>query len=202
MDSQAFFKISYGLFLISAHEEGRDNACIANTVMQLTDSPRRISVVLNKSNLTCDMIAKTKRLAVSVLSNDAPFALFRHFGFQSGRDTDKFDGSFGCQREANGLISLNVYINAVFSANVIDVMDVGTHMLFVAEVEDARTLSNLPSLTYADYFAYVKPKPEASTKPKGYVCKICGYVYEGEMLPPDFVCPLCKHGAEDFEPLR
>ena len=114
MDSQAFFKISYGLFLISAHEEGRDHACIANTVMQLTDSPRRICVVRNKSNLTCDMIAKTKRLAVSVLSNDALFALFRHFGFQSGRDTDKFDGSFGCQREANGLLSLNVYTNAVF----------------------------------------------------------------------------------------
>lgn len=202
MDPKAFFKISYGLFLISAQESGKDNACIANTVMQLTDTPcRRISVALNKGNYTCDMILRTKKLAVSVLSNDAPFSLFQKFGFQSGKDVDKFDGTFPVKREANGVLSLAAYTNAVFTAKVTEVVDADTHVLFIAEVEDAYTLSELPSLTYADYFAHVKPKPETK-KTKGYVCKICGYVYEGENLPPDFVCPLCKHGAEDFEPIE
>ncbi len=201
MDPNAFFKISYGLFLISASEAGKDNACIANTVMQLTDSPRRISITLNKSNLTCEMIERTKKVAVSVLSNNAPFTLFQQFGFKSGREVDKFDGSFATKREANGLLSLTEFTNAVFLASVTDILDVGTHMLFVADVDDAYTVSDLPSLTYADYFANVKPKPEAP-KAKGYVCKICGYVYEGDPLPSDFVCPLCKHGAEDFEPIE
>ena len=201
MDPNAFFKISYGLFLISASEAGKDNACIANTVMQLTDSPRRISITLNKSNLTCEMIERTKKVAVSVLSNNAPFTLFQQFGFKSGREVDKFDGSFATKREANGLLSLTEFTNAVFLASVIDILDVGTHMLFVADVDDAYTISDLPSLTYADYFANVKPKPEPP-KAKGYVCKICGYVYEGDPLPSDFVCPLCKHGAEDFEPIE
>ena len=147
------------------------------------------------------MIRRTKKLTVSVLSNDAPFALFRQFGFLSGKDTDKFDGSFATKREDNGLLSLKVFTNAVFLASVQEIVDVGTHLLFIADVDDAYTLSDLPSLTYADYFAYVKPKAEPQ-KVKGYVCKICGYVYEGETLPPDFVCPLCKHGAEDFEPIQ
>ena len=199
MDPKAFFKISYGLFLISANESGKDNACIANTVMQLTDAPsRRIAVALNKSNYTCEMINRTKKFAVSILSNDAPFSLFRQFGFQSGRDTDKFDGTFATKREENGVLSLGVYTNAVLLGNVVEAVDVGSHMLFIAEIDQAYTLSELPSLTYADYFAYVKPKPETK-KTKGYICKICGYLYEGENLPEDFVCPLCKHGAEDFE---
>ena len=147
------------------------------------------------------MIERQKKLTVSVLSNDAPFSLFRQFGFQSGKDTDKFDGSFATKRENNGLLSLNEYTNAVFLSTVSEIVDVGSHLLFIADVDDAYTVTDLPSLTYADYFAYVKPKAE-TPKAKGYVCKICGYVYEGENLPADFVCPLCKHGAEDFEPIE
>ncbi len=201
IDNSAMFKLSYGLFVLSAQENDIDNGCIINTVTQVTDSPKRISIAVNKANLTHDMILHTGAFNVSVLSTDAPFTLFQQFGFQSGRDTDKWAGVPEL-RTQNGLRYLGYATNAVISARVISVEDMGTHSVFMAEVTEAITLAVTPSMTYQYYFDHVKPAPLPSTAPKtGWVCKICGYVYEGETLPPDFVCPLCKHGPEDFERL-
>jgi len=201
VDANAMFKLSYGLFVLSAQENGKDNGCIVNTVAQLTDTPKRITVAVNKQNLTHDMILRTGKLNVSVLTESVPFKVFENFGFRSGRDADKFEGLTGVERSANGLAYLTENTNALISATVIEAQDYGTHTLFVADVTEAKVLSDEPSVTYAYYFANIKPKPQAAGKKKGYVCKICGFVYEGEELPADYVCPLCKHGAEDFEPL-
>ena len=203
MENDAFFSLSYGLFVLSAREGEHDNACIINTAQQVTDSPKRISITVNKQNLTHDMILRTGRFNLSVLSEDADFKVFRQFGFRSGRDTaDKFDGA-AAVRTDNGLRYVPGVSNAVISGKVIQTIDCGTHTLFLAEVTEARVLSRVPSATYAYYFAHIKPKPQpAAEQKKGFVCKICGYVYEGDTLPADFICPLCKHGAEDFEPLQ
>ena len=203
VDNQAMFALSYGLFVLSAREGERDNACIINTAAQVTDTPKRISITVNKQNLTHDMILKTGVFNLSVLSQDASFAQFRQYGFRSGRDTvDKFDGAEPV-RTANGLRYEPAGTNAVLSGKVIQTLDCGTHTLFLAEVTEARVLSDVPSATYAYYFEHIKPKPQpAAEKKTGFVCKICGYVYEGETLPADYICPLCKHGAEDFEPLK
>lgn len=203
VDNQAMFALSYGLFVLSAREGERDNACIINTAAQVTDTPKRISITVNKQNLTHDMILKTGVFNLSVLSQDASFAQFRQYGFRSGRDTaDKFDGAEAV-RTANGLRYEPAGTNAVLSGKVIQTLDCGTHTLFLAEVTEARVLSDVPSATYAYYFEHIKPKPQpAAEKKTGFVCKICGYVYEGETLPEDYICPLCKHGAEDFEPLK
>ena len=198
VDPTAMFKLSYGLFVLTA-KDGRDNGCIINTVTQITDTPKRISIAVNKANLTHDMILKTGEFNVSVLSTDADFGLFKRFGFQSGRDADKFEGLDTLARSSNGLLYLTQAANALISGKVIQALDFGTHTLFIADVTEARVLDNAPSLTYAYYFEHVKPKPQAFNQPKGWVCKICGYVYEGDELPADFICPLCKHGAEDFE---
>ena len=203
VDNQAMFALSYGLFVLSAREGERDNACIINTAAQVTDTPKRISITVNKQNLTHDMILKTGVFNLSVLSQDASFAQFQQYGFRSGRDTaDKFDGAEPV-RTANGLRYEPAGTNAVLSGKVIQTLDCGTHTLFLAEVTEARVLSDVPSATYAYYFEHIKPKPQpAAEKKTGFVCKICGYVYEGETLPADYICPLCKHGAEDFEPLK
>lgn len=201
MDPAAFFKLSYGLFVLTAREGEKDNGCIINTTQLLTDTPKRITIAVNKQNLTHDMILRTGVFNVSVLTEKVPFKVFQHFGFQSGRDTDKFAGWQG-PRSANGLCYLPEYTNALLSGRVISTADYGTHTLFVAEVTEARILSEEPSVTYSYYFQHIKPKPQPQAeKKKGFVCKICGYVYEGDTLPEDFVCPLCKHGAADFEPL-
>ena len=201
MDPAAFFKLSYGLFVLTAREGEKDNGCIINTAQLLTDTPKRITIAVNKQNLTHDMILRTGVFNVSVLTEKVPFKVFQHFGFQSGRDTDKFAGWQG-PRSANGLCYLPEYTNALLSGRVISTADYGTHTLFVAEVTEARILSEEPSVTYSYYFQHIKPKPQPQAeKKKGFVCKICGYVYEGDTLPEDFVCPLCKHGAADFEPL-
>ena len=201
MDPAAFFKLSYGLFVLTAQEGEKDNGCIINTAQLLTDTPKRITIAVNKQNLTHDMILRTGVFNVSVLTEKVPFKVFQHFGFQSGRDTDKFAGWEG-PRSANGLCYLPEYTNALLSGRVISTADYGTHTLFVAEVTEARILSEEPSVTYSYYFQHIKPKPQPQAeKKKGFVCKICGYVYEGDTLPEDFVCPLCKHGAADFEPL-
>ena len=201
MDPAAFFKLSYGLFVLTAREGEKDNGCIINTAQLLTDTPKRITIAVNKQNLTHDMILRTGVFNVSVLTEKVPFKVFQHFGFQSGRDTDKFAGWEG-PRSANGLCYLPEYTNALLSGRVISTADYGTHTLFVAEVTEARILSEEPSVTYSYYFQHIKPKPQPQAeKKKGFVCKICGYVYEGDTLPEDFVCPLCKHGAADFEPL-
>ena len=201
VEPNAMFKLSYGLFVLTAREANRDNGCIINTVTQLTDSPKRISIAVNKQNLTHDMILKTGVFNVSILSERAPFAIFKHYGFQSGRDTDKFAGVPALARAQNGVYYLPDSTNAFLSGKVTQTIDLGTHTLFIADVTEARVLSDVPSMTYAYYFENVKPKPAALQKQTGWVCKICGYVYEGEELPPDFICPLCKHGAEDFEKL-
>ena len=202
VDKGAMFKFSYGLFVLTAREGDKDNGCIINTAGQLTDNPKRIQIAVNKSNYTHDMILRTGVFNVSVLSQDAPFKVFQQFGFCSGRDTDKFAGcGYDC-RTVNGVRYVPENTNAVISGRVISATDYGTYTLFVADVTEAEVLSGVPSVTYQYYFDHIKPKPApAAEKKTGWVCKICGYVYEGEELPPDYVCPLCKHGPEDFEKL-
>ena len=200
VDQNALFKLSYGLYLLTAEENGKHNGCIINTAVQLTDTPKRITIAVNKANFTHDMILKTRKFNLSVLSTSAPFALFKHFGFQSGRNTEKFDATFETRLSENGLVYLNQHCNAFISGKVIEARDYGTHTLFVAEITEAKVTSGEPSVTYTYYFDHIKPKPQPAEEDKpGWVCKICGYVYEGENLPADYICPLCKHGAEDFE---
>ena len=201
IENDAFFKLSYGLFVVSAKDGGKDYGCIINTAAQLTDTPKRMTITVNKANYTHDVILKTGAFNISTLTEAAPFSVFERFGFQSGRDTDKFDGWCDESRCSGGIRYLGKYANAYFSCRVIEARDCGTHTLFIADVVEARVLSSEPSVTYAYYFAHIKPKPAAIADKTGHVCKICGYVYEGEGLPEDFICPLCKHGAADFEKL-
>ncbi len=200
MDNSAMFKIGYGLYLLTAKEGQKDNGCIVNTVMQVTQTPLTMVLGLNKMNYTHDMIKKTGVFNVTALCQNCPFDLFKQFGFQSGRDTDKFAGVDYAVRADNGLLYLNKHATAYFSCRVLEEQDYGTHTLFKAEVVDARTLSNEESLTYSYYQTHTKPKPQPVKFTKTvWRCKICGYIYEGEELPADFICPLCKHGAADFE---
>jgi flavin reductase (DIM6/NTAB) family NADH-FMN oxidoreductase RutF len=202
VDIPAFFKLSYGLFLLSTKDGDKDNGCIINTAVQVTDTPKRVSIAVNKKNFTHDLILKTGIFTVSTLTIDTPFKFFQHFGFQSGRDVDKFADAQEKKRGANGLIYGSLFSNAFISGKVMAATDYGSHTLFVADVTEAGLLSDVPSLTYQYYFDNVKPKPPLTTEKKqGYVCKICGYIHEGPDLPADFVCPLCKHGAADFEKL-
>ena len=201
VDPTAMFKLSYGLFVLTAKDGEKDNGCIINTVMQVTDVKKRIAIAVNKANYTHDMIKKTGVFNVSVLTTEAPFKLFKQFGFQSGRDTDKFAEGGAEVRTANGLRYVPEYANAVISGKVVEEHEYDTHTLFVAEVTEAAVLSNVPSVTYQYYFDHIKPQPQTTTEKTGYVCKICGYIYEGDTLPEDFICPLCKHGAADFEKL-
>lgn len=203
LDPTALFNLSYGLYVLTAREDGRDCGCIVNTVTQLTENPTRIALSVNKQNFTNEVIQRTGVFNVSVLTEAAPMDLFRHFGFQSGRDVDKFAGRADPVSE-NGLRYIGGPANALISGKVEQAIDCGTHMLYIALVTEARKLSDAPSMTYAYYFANVKPKPQPkpAEKPRrGFVCRICGYFYEGDELPPDFICPLCKHGAADFEPV-
>jgi len=200
IDPAAMFKLSYGLYVLSAVDGDKHNGCIINTGVQLTDTPKRITIAVNKANLTHDMILKTGKFNLSVLDQTAPFGVFKQFGFVSGRDTEKFDGKYQIRMSENGLVYLCQHSNAFISGKVIEATDYGTHTLFVADVTQAQVLSNESSMTYDFYFEHVKPKPQASAEAKpGYVCKICGWEYDGEELPEDIICPLCKHGAADFE---
>ncbi len=201
IDPGAMFKLSYGLFVLTAKEGQKDNGCIINTVMQVTDATKRIAIAVNKANYTHDMIKKTGVFNVSVLTTDTPFRVFRQFGFQSGRNADKFAEGGTEVRTANGLRYVPEYSNAVISGKVVQELEYDTHTLFIAEVTEASVLSDVPSVTYQYYFDHIKPKPQPTAEKSGYVCKICGYIYEGEVLPEDYICPLCKHGAEDFEKL-
>lgn len=203
IDKNAVFKFSYGLFVLTANDGKKDNGCIINTAQLLTDNPKRITFAVNKQNYTHDIILKTKACNISVLSEDVPFKVFEHFGFQSGKTVDKFADYDNVSKSENGLMYLPKYTNAFISAKVISATDYGTHTLFVAEITEAKVLSAQNSVTYAYYFEHIKPKPQTAkqSKPK-YVCKICGYEYEGDVLPADFICPLCKHGAEDFELIK
>lgn len=202
VDPIAIQKFSYGLFVLTARSGDKDNGCIINTAAQLTSSPNRINIAVNKANFTHDMILNTGVFNISVLAEDTSFDTFKRFGFASGKDADKFEGFLeNTARSANGLLYVTAGTNAFMSAKVIEAHDYGSHTLFVAELTEAEVLRDEPSVTYAYYFEHIKPKPQPKMEEEkhGYVCKICGYVYEGETLPPDFICPLCKHGAEDFE---
>ena len=199
IDPTALFSIGYGLYVVTSREGDQDNGLIVNAVTQVTNTPNRVAVTVNKMNYSCGVIAKTGVLNISTLSQDAPFKLFQRFGFQSGKDINKFWDFKHYQHSANGLAYLTKYSNAFISCKVINQMDLGTHIMFICDVTQCVNLSNLPTMTYSYYFDNVKPKPESDKK--GYVCKICGWVYEGSELPEDIVCPLCKHGAADFEPL-
>lgn len=199
MDSQVMNKLSYGLFVLTARDGEKDNGCIINTAMQVTTTPNRIIVTVNKDNYTHDMIMKTREFNVSILDEGAVFETFQHFGFQSGRDTDKF-AEITFARSDNDIAYLTKESNGYISGRVVDTIDLGTHTMFIAEVTDGKILSEKPSATYAYYHANIKPSAKPVEK-KGYICTICGYIYEGDELPADFVCPVCKHGAEDFKPL-
>ena len=201
MNAKAMFSLTYGLFVLTARENDFDNGCIINTAMQVTDQPKRISVAVNKANHTHDMIVSTKQFNISILSEKAVFDTFKRFGFQSGKNVNKFEGYDGWKRASDGISYVTEGTNAWISAKVEQMVDLGTHTMFIASVEDMDVLSDDPSATYAYYHANIKPKPQ-ETKPSGktgWRCKICGYVYEGEELPEDFICPWCKHPASDFE---
>ena len=199
-DMTALFKIGYGLYVVTSNDGSRDNGCIVNTVTQVTNTPNRIAVCINKANYTHEVVKKTGKMNVNCLSVEAPFSVFQHYGFQSGRNVDKFAGE-EVLRSDNGLAFLPHYINAFMSLDVENYVDLDTHGMFICTVSEARVISSAETMTYTYYQDNVKPKPE-STEKKGWVCKVCGYVYEGETLPDDFICPLCKHGAADFEPLK
>lgn len=199
IEKTAAFKLSYGLFVLTARDGEKDNGCIVNTVFQVTDNPFKISVTVNKNNYTHDMIKKTGVFNVSVLTESVPFSVFQHYGFKSGRDTEKINSST-MPRSENGVVYLSAFTNAFMSAKVVEETDCGTHTMFIAEVTEAQTLSDERSVTYQYYFDNIKPKPQPQKK-KGFVCQICGYVYEGDELPEDFVCPICKHSADVFKPL-
>ena len=198
MDLTALFKIGYGLYVVTSNDGNKDNGLILNSIMQVTDSPNRIAVTINKRNYSHDVIQKSGKMNVNCLTEEAPFKVFEVFGFQSGRDVDKF-ADCTPSRTQGGLVILPKYINAYFELAVEQYIDLGSHGMFICAITEADVISSAPSMTYAYYHANVKPKPAA--KKKGYVCKICGYVYEGDPLPEDFICPLCKHPASDFEPL-
>ncbi len=199
-DLTALFNLGYGLYVVTSHDGKKDNGLIVNTVTQVTNSPNRIAVTINKGNYSHHVIRQTGKMNVNCLTVDAPFRVFETFGFQSGRNTDKFAD---CEplRSDNGLVFLPRYINSFLSLKVEQYLDLDTHGMFICSVCEARVLSDRESMTYAYYHENVKPKPQTDGK-KGFVCKICGYIYEGDALPEDFICPLCKHGVADFEEIK
>ena len=215
MDHKAMFQLTYGLFVLTAQQDGVDNGCIINTVMQVTSTPNRISITVNKANHTHDMVKETGVFNVSVLSEKTPFDIFRHFGFQSGRDVNKFADFTAAARSENGLYYLLDVANAYLSGKVVEMHDLGTHTTFIADVTAGEVLSDVPSCTYTYYQNNIKPKPQAAPAGKTkWVCKICGFEYDPEKgdpdngipagtafedLPEDWTCPLCKHGKQDFE---
>lgn len=199
-DMTALFKIGYGLYVVTSNDGKKDNGLIVNTVAQVSDAPKRISVTINKANYSHHVIKQTGKMNVNCLSVDTPFSVFEKFGFASGRNIDKFAGET-VLRSGNGLVFLSTYINSFMSLTVENYVDLGSHGMFICTIDEARVISDRETMTYAYYHANVKPKPKTEGK-KGYVCKICGYVYEGENLPEDFICPLCKHPASDFEPIK
>lgn len=225
LNQNTLFQIGYGLYLVAANESGKDNACIVNTVMQVTQNPIRLLVSVSNQNLTHDMIKNTGKLTVSVLTEKTPFSVYSHFGYQSGKMVDKFEDFEDVTRCANGCYRLNRNSSAYFCGTVSECIALDTHTMFLVEVTDADIVSSQAPVTYDYYQKYVKQpyKPaikqskaatsmknsandvgdngEAMVKTNAYVCKICGYVYEGESLPADYICPICKHGAADFEPL-
>ena len=199
-DLTALFNIGYGLYVVTCNDGKKHNGLIVNTVTQVTNTPNRIAVTINKQNYSHEVIKRTGKMNVNCLSVEAPFKVFEHFGFQSGRDVDKFATGNPLFSD-NGLVFLPKYINSFMSLEVEQYIDLGTHGMFICAVTEARVTSDKETMTYTYYQNNVKPKPQAEGK-KGFVCKVCGYIYEGDELPEDFICPLCKHGVADFEPLE
>ena len=200
-DKKVTRNFTYGLFVLTARDGDKDNGCIINTAIQAASDPPRVSIAVNKANYTHDMILKTGQFNLSFLSEESKFATYQRFGFQSGRDTEKLE-NFPFRRSANGIAYLTEECNAFLSGKVVQSIDLGSHTLFIAEVTDGAVLSRAPSVSYAYYFANIKPKPDApKEEKKGWICTICGYIYEGEDLPADFICPICKHPASDFQRL-
>lgn len=197
MDSKVLFNIGYGLYVVTAKDE-KDNGCIINTVMQVTSDPCQVAIAVNKRNFTQQMISKTRKFNLSVLSEQVDFEIFKHFGYQSGRDVDKFANFSEVKRSPNGLYYITQETNSYMSAYVQQEIDLGTHSLFIGQLVAAEMLSKIPTVSYDFYQKNIKPKPQNENK-KGWRCKICGYIYEGENLPQDYICPICKHGAADFE---
>ena len=200
-DMKALFSIGYGLYVVTSNDGKKDNGLIVNTVVQLTDNPFRVMVSINKDNYSHHVIKQTGIMNVNCLNIDAPFKIFEQFGFQSGRNVDKFKNEKELLRSDNGLLFLPRYINAFFSLKVEDYKDLNTHGMFICSVTEARVINNVETMTYTYYQNNVKPKADTKGK-KGFVCKVCGYIYEGDTLPDDFICPLCKHSAADFEPIE
>ena len=199
VDPTALFRIGYGLYVVTSNDGKKDNGLIVNTVTQVSDNPNRVAVNINKANYSHHVIQQTGIMNVNCLSIEAPFSVFEQFGFQSGRSTDKFAGQ-KVNHSDNGLVFLDKYINAFMSLKVEQYVDLGTHGMFICSVTEARVVSDQETMSYTYYQKNVKPKPETEGK-KGFVCKVCGYIYEGDELPEDYICPLCKHGAVDFEPI-
>ena len=203
MDKKAMYKLSYGLFVLTARDGEKDNGCIINTAIQAASEPNQLSICVNKANYTHDMIERTGKFTVSVLSEQADFELFKHFGFQSGRDVDKFTNFTGCARGADGLYYITEGTNAYISVTVDKTVDLGSHTMFIGEITDMAVLRDTPSTTYEYYQNHIKPKPQAVGKTDEgqtvWRCRICGYEYVGEEIPDDFICPICKHPASDFE---
>ena len=198
-DLTALFRLGYGLYVVTSRDGEKDNGLIVNTVTQLTDNPNRVAVNINKANYSHDMIKKTGVMNVNCLSVEAPFKVFERFGFQSGREADKFEG-WNMLRADNGVAFLPKYINAFLALKVEQYVDLDTHGMFICTVTEARVMNDKETMTYTYYQKHVKPKPQTEGK-KGFVCVVCGYIYEGEELPDDYICPLCKHGVADFEPI-
>ena len=199
-DLTALFNIEYGLYVVTSNDGKKDNGLIVNTITQVTNNPNRIAVTINKENYSHHVIKQSGIMNINCLSIDAPFSVFERFGFQSGRNVDKFV-DYKPNRSDNGLPFLSKYINSFMSLKVEQYIDLETHGMFICQITEARVINNQESMTYSYYHNNVKPKPQVDGK-KGYVCKICGYIYEGEELPEDYICPLCKHGAIDFEPIK
>lgn len=202
MNEKTMFKLTYGLFVLTARQGEKDNGCIINTAGQVTAVPNRISIAVNKANYTHDMIMASEKFNVSILSEEAKFSTFQRFGFQSGKNVDKFDGFEGVKRGDNGIYYITDGTNGYISGTVETTVDLGSHTLFIASVDDMEVISEIPSTTYNFYQSHIKPKPAAPVEKTGktiWRCRICGYEYEGEELPSDFVCPICKHPASDFE---
>ncbi len=200
IDQTALFKIGYGLYAVTSKTGEKDNALIVNTVFQVTNTPLRVVVTIDKKNYSHDIIRDTGIMNVNCLSVKCPFEIFEKFGFHSGKDTNKLS-DIAFFRTENGLSCLSDYINAYISLKVFEYIDLDTHGMFICDITEANVISDEETMTYSYYFANVKPKPETNTK-KGFVCKICGYIYEGDSLPDDFICPICKHPASDFEPIE
>lgn len=203
MDKKAMYKLTYGLFVLTAKADGKDNGCIINTAIQAASEPNQMSIAVNKANFTHDMIKQTGEFTVSIISQDADFELFKRFGFQSGRDADKFAGFDAYETGTNGIRHITEGTNAYISVKVEKSQDLGSHTMFIGTITDMEVLSQTPSVTYEYYLNNIKPKPQAAGKTESgktvWRCRICGYEYVRAELPEDFICPLCKHPASDFE---